>query len=227
MMEFHAFWILLIFEFTGSLGSEQSEASSLFQNDLGSSEPIIPLDNTDDLFSASVDDLDGSSASTDVAFSFDPFDLKGAAGQDSDPISNGNDIQSPDLYAPISIQSSDDSAIPYEPFSSSSIEVQAGEMQNLALLDEPNPIPLLDPFEAIRGIYDSIQNLNLFQAPPPEQSQSPPVLNCGLGYFPFCCLQGPPIIRYPARTDRRAKCYTCEIPPQFARKKFSVMSSEF
>lgn len=201
-----------------SLESEQVEDSSfLFQNDLQTSELSASLDNPYDIFSSASAGSDDSSVlafssvpliSDDFPVSSDLFDLSNSPEEDQDLLFN--DIsQSPDLFAPIG---SDDSGLLLEP-SVSGTGVETGDVQDLALLDDL-PKPLINPFDIIRGIYDGIQNLDILQDSSPDESKPARVPDCGPGYFPFCCLKGPPRpVQFPENGDRRAKCYTCEVFP--------------
>lgn len=223
--------------------------SSLFQNDLQTPDFLIgnSLDNTaSDIFSTSSAGSDDSSIlalsgntipalssndntpliSDDVAGSLDLFDLSEAGEEEGPDLLSNNIIQSPDLFTPIA---SNDPAVVLDPLSvSGTTGLEAGDTQNLAFLDDIPAVPLTNPLDFIRGIYDNLKDSPLLEDPPPDKSKVPWIPVCEPDYHPFCCLKGPPSPRwYPESSDRRAQCYTCKgfFPVPLAR--YFILSSQY
>lgn len=187
--------------FSGS-SADLDDDSLILASLSGNNDNIVPLISSDD----------GPVSSLDL------LDLSDVKEEENPELLLSNDlVQSPDLFAPIGLG---DSALLLDPSSSvlGSTGLETGDdAQNLALLDDIPAIPLLNPIDFLRGLYDNIQDLNLLEDPPPDKSKAPWIPNCGQDYFPFCCLQGPPTRRYPERGDRRGQCYTCEGFPNPSR----------
>ena len=168
-------------------------------------------ENSNDLFNSSpnVDDstnlflADLAPSPNSVPISDDLFDLT----QDSEtPILLPISDQSTD-QAQIT-ETSDTTLLALDP-GGNSHQGQPDDSQDLSFLDSEPLIPI-NPLDIFNNITPDIDPIRLPTFPNLAPMTSPPI--CEGGYFPFCCIQGPPNPATDAeKQKRRRKCYNCRL----------------